>query len=67
MFFGHDPRHTEEAPVEYPHATALDLGAVFGGHLAAAILDSDDSLPSPRYVTVKASARYADPLDESDE
>jgi len=37
VYFGHQV-FLKPAPVAFPHAVALDLGAVHGGYLAAAIL-----------------------------
>jgi len=39
VYFGHNPFTGQENPLEFPHATALDLGAVYGGRLAAAVLE----------------------------
>lgn len=40
-FFGHSPYKDAGSPVQFPHATALDLGCVYGNKLAAAVLDAD--------------------------
>ena len=63
VFFGHQPFLDEEAPKLFPHATGLDLGAVFGGRLAAVVLEEGRA---PRAVTVEATAKYADPLEEDE-
>jgi hypothetical protein len=57
VYFGHNPFTGRTEPVRFANATALDLGAVYGGHLAAAILEAGRE---PRYLTVattKATAR----------
>ena len=60
VFFGHEPFHGHAEPVRFPHATGLDLGAVFGNRLAAAVLVG----PEVRFVTVPASAAYSQALHE---
>ena len=55
VFFGHQ-HFMVDSPVEYAHATALDLGAVYGGRLAAAVLNGTGT----HYVTVEGE-RHADP------
>lgn len=55
VFFGHQPFTTLDTPKEFPHATALDLGCVFGNKLAAAIVTNT----TVEYVTVQAKAKYA--------
>lgn len=54
-YFGHQPYHPDAAPREFAHATGLDLGCCFGGHLCAAVLSGGKR----DYVTVKAHAKYA--------
>jgi hypothetical protein len=49
VYFGHNPFSGAKAPIEFLHATALDLGAVYGGRLAAAVLEPG---ARPRLVTV---------------
>lgn len=61
VYFGHQPFLDDEAPKLFPHATGLDLGAVFGGHLAAVVLE--EGRPDRAY-TVKASKKYATSLWE---
>jgi serine/threonine protein phosphatase 1 len=61
VYFGHQPYPDSDAPVLYPHATALDLGCVFGGHLAAVVLE--EGQPT-RAFSVKASKKYATGLWE---
>jgi len=63
VFFGHEPFIDSETPVDYPHATGLDLGAVFGGRLAAVILE--EGRPA-RAVTVEATGKFAEPLEEDE-
>lgn len=60
VFFGHEPFHGHAEPVRFPHATGLDLGAVFGNRLAAAVLEGGEV----RFVTVPASAAYSQALHE---
>lgn len=64
VYFGHSPFINADQPVLFPHATGLDLGAVHGNRLAAAILTPGET--SPKYVTVKASAKYATSLWEEE-
>lgn len=54
VFFGHQP-FMHDRPVEFPHATALDLGCVHGGKLLAVILEES----SRKFVTVDAHRSYA--------
>jgi hypothetical protein len=61
VYFGHNPYDRFEVPVEFPQATGLDLGCVFGGRLAAAVLETGKPVS---YVTVKASRGYAQALWE---
>lgn len=56
VFFGHSPFTNEEAPVEFDHAVGLDLGAVFGNRLAAAVLSPDGSRS---FVSVPSSGKFA--------
>ena len=56
VYFGHQPFHTLSEPKQYAFASGLDLGAVFGGHLCAAVLEAGQPV---RYVTVKAHRQYA--------
>lgn len=53
-YFGHNAFLNADQPVQFPHATGLDLGCVFGGYLAAAVLESDKC----SYFTVKAELNY---------
>jgi len=54
IFFGHQP-FMQETPKEFPHATCLDTGCVFGGWLSAAVIENGNR----RYVSVKAKETYA--------
>lgn len=58
VYFGHAPFPLARSPIQFPFATGLDLGCVFGGYLAAAIL-SDGPVC---YVTVKATRAHATAL-----
>lgn len=58
VYFGHQPFLDRAEPVEFPHATGLDLGAVYGNVLAAAVLEGKHRA---RYVTVAARGRFAEP------
>lgn len=49
VYFGHNPFTGHTEPVHFPHATALDLGAVYGGRLAAAVLEPN---LAPRFVMI---------------
>lgn len=55
VFFGHSPYKDADAPVTFPHATALDLGCVYGNKLAAAVLDADGI----SHLTVDAKQVYS--------
>jgi hypothetical protein len=39
IYFGHNPFLDRDRPARFPHATALDLGCVYGGALAAVVLE----------------------------
>lgn len=53
VYFGHQVFMDGE-PAKFPHATGLDLGCVYGGHLCAAVLrDGEVS-----YVKIKAHEEY---------
>ena len=55
VYFGHRATRVDE-PVEYAHATGIDLGCVYGGSLCCAVLE----LGRPaRFLKVKANRRYA--------
>lgn len=41
VIFGHQPFLNRLSPREFPHATAIDLGAVYGNCLCAYIIDGD--------------------------
>ena len=55
ILFGHEPFIGHDRPVKFKHATGLDLGCVFGGHLACVRFDCEIS----NYFTVKARTAYA--------
>lgn len=54
IFFGHQP-FLQESPKQFPFATCLDTGCVFGGWLSAVIIDG----ASRAFVSVKARKEYA--------
>jgi len=56
VFFGHSPYPTAAEPVSFPHATGLDLGAVFGNKLAAAVLVVGETT---QFVTVESSGKFS--------
>jgi len=53
IFFGHQP-FLQEKPKEFPHATCLDTGCVFGGWLSAVILENGKR----SYISVKTKKTY---------
>ena len=55
VYFGHHAFPEKNRPVEFEHATSLDLGCVYGGCLAAAVLDGT----SVQYEVVRAKKCYA--------
>lgn len=59
VFFGHSPFMSAQAPVEFAHAVGLDLGAVFGNRLAAAVLTQDGARS---FVSVPSSGKFAQGL-----
>lgn len=61
VYFGHEPFTTEATPKMFPHATGLDLGCVFGGRLAAIVLEAGKP---PEAITVKATGKFATGLWE---
>ena len=56
IYFGHQPFLTAQHPAQFPHATGLDLGCVYGGFLAAIVLEADRA---PREVLVRALQEYS--------
>ena len=59
-YFGHHPFHGESDPVQFEHATSLDLGVPFGGRLAAAIISANGTVT---YQTETANRQYATPVE----
>jgi predicted phosphodiesterase len=55
VYFGHRASCTGD-PVEYPHATGLDLGCVYGGQLCCAVLELGKPV---QFLKVQANKRYA--------
>ncbi len=55
-YCGHHPFMMHDAPVQFPHATALDLGCVYGRFLAAVVLEEGRE---PVAVTVRATGARA--------
>lgn len=56
VFFGHEPFVEERQPQEFPHATGIDTGCVYGGYLTAAVFWP--GVEEPKYVSVKAQRAY---------
>lgn len=56
VYFGHSPYPNAEEPVSFPHATGLDLGAVFGNKLAAAVLVAGEE---PTFVSVESGGKFS--------
>jgi predicted phosphodiesterase len=70
VIFGHEPFHTRREPVEFDHATGVDLGCVQGGKLCALVIErlpEKFSAPFRNLLrsTISVSARdmYVPPLD----
>jgi len=61
VFFGHSPFKDADTPVLFPHATGLDLGAVFGNKLAAVVLEAGKPQEA---VVVEATGKFATSLWE---
>jgi hypothetical protein len=61
VYFGHSPYPEAAEPVEFPHAVGVDLGAVFGNRLAAAIVEPDGSRS---FVSVPSSGKFCKTLWE---
>jgi len=55
VIFGHQPFLERNTPREYEHATGIDLGCVYGGHLCAFIINEDGTTG---FHTVKARDKY---------
>ncbi len=60
VYFGHQP-FMLDTPRMFPHAVGLDLGCVYGGRLAAAIIHPDGRAG---FCTVPARTKYAVHRDE---
>lgn len=58
VVYGHQ-HHMAAEPIEYPHATGVDLGCVYGGYLCAVIVADGVQVEA---VTVKAARQYKEPL-----
>ncbi len=56
VYFGHTPYVEDKTPREFQHAVGLDLGAVFGNRLAAAVLTGDGARS---YVSVPAGDKFS--------
>jgi len=61
VFFGHNPWKKAKSPKQFPHATGLDLGAVYGRFLAAAVLTEE----GVTHTVIPAKQRYSDNFKES--
>lgn len=58
VIYGHQ-HYMEAEPIEYPHATGIDLGCVYGGHLCAVIVADGVVVEA---ITVEAARQYKEPL-----
>ena len=54
IYFGHQP-FMQELPENFPHATGLDTGCVFGGWLSAVIIENGNK----SFISVKAKEPYS--------
>ncbi|MBT9547108.1 MAG: serine/threonine protein phosphatase [Candidatus Sericytochromatia bacterium] len=59
VFFGHQPLMNGVG--HFPHATGLDTGCVYGGHLTAAYIDAHSQI---QYFQVRAENKFADLLTD---
>jgi serine/threonine protein phosphatase 1 len=59
--FGHQP-FLQNAPMNFPNATGIDLGCVYGGHLCALIIDGETGRMN--YSTTPALQKYKSHRDE---
>lgn len=70
VIFGHQPFLNRLTPREYPHATAIDLGAVYGNCLCAYIIDGDTGetdffcVPSKKYKAHRTETGSTNPVPE---
>ena len=55
VYYGHRATMGEDPP-QYPHATSLDLGCVYGGQLCAAVLTQGGPV---HFIKVRARKQYA--------
>lgn len=62
VFYGHEPYLRPAEPRLAEHACGLDTGAVFGGRLTAAIVESDPR--KAKFVSVDALETYVEPKYE---
>lgn len=58
VFFGHEPYVETKDPQQFPHATGLDTGCVYGNALTAAVFWP--GVEEPEFVRVKARRKYYD-------
>jgi len=54
-YYGHEA-YLQDSPKEWEHAMGVDLGCVFGGYLAAVVLENGER----RFVMVKARREYCE-------
>lgn len=59
VLFGHEAFMGNE-PKQFPHAVSLDMGCVYGGHLAALTLNDDLPGDLSDWTAIKASQAWAD-------
>ena len=57
VYFGHSPYPDNVVPEQFPYATGVDLGAVFGGRLCAAIVE--EGVEGHSFVSLEASGKFA--------
>lgn len=61
-YFGHDPQLDPPVPLIAEHAIGLDTGCCFGGRLTAAVIAPSGDPRRPRFESVPARQRYAEPM-----
>ena len=59
VIFGHQPYVDSAIPVEFPHASGIDLGTCYGGTLCAVIYEMKDEKSCRTTITVPAKKKYA--------